>query len=73
MVTSRSSKWLPRETLAVLHRRDQLRAHVHTALKISEAPLSILVKAAITARHRHMCRTPFPRMILGTPQQSTNC
>lgn len=70
--TNRSVKQLPCETLTVSHRRDQLHARVHTAFKISEAPLRVLPKGGNYGAPQAHAQDPIPEDDLGTPQQSTN-
>lgn len=70
--TNRSVKQLPCETLTVSHRRDQLHARVHTAFKISEAPLRVLPKGGNYDAPQAHAQDPIPEDDLGTPQQSTN-
>lgn len=70
--TNRSVKQLPCETLTVSHRRDQLHTRVHTAFKISEAPLRVLPKGGNYGAPQAHAQDPIPEDDLGTPQQSTN-
>lgn len=70
--TNRGGKQVPCETLTASHRRDQLHARVHTALKISEAPLRVLPKGGNYGAPQAHAQDPIPEDDLGTPQQSTN-
>lgn len=70
--TNRGGKQVPCETLTASHRRDQLHARVHTALKISEPPLRVLPKGGNYGAPQAHAQDPIPEDDLGTPQQSTN-
>lgn len=70
--TNRGGKQVPCETSTASHRRDQLHARVHTALKISEAPLRVLPKGGNYGAPQAHAQDPIPEDDLGTPQQSTN-
>lgn len=72
VTTNRGGKRLPCETLTVSHRCDQLHAHVHTALKISEAPLRALAKSANYIAPQAHAQDSIPENDLATLQQSTN-